>query len=118
MSHAVILPLPPSANGMFKNVRHGRAKTKTYRQWIFNAGWDLKVSAKWRVPGAVMVFVAVPLNMPGDVDNRAKAILDLLVTHQRIDDDRHVQSVSVTRSPDVAAKTCRVVVESAAKAAA
>lgn len=103
------IPLPPSVNGMYRNVpRAGREKTKRYRQWLNTAGWELKLAGLWAVHGPVSITIHVPKSMPGDVDNRAKGILDLLVAHRRIDDDRHVQSVTVMRADTVPPRKCRV----------
>lgn len=107
--YSVTLPLPPSLNGMFRNVTgKGRVKTKHYRQWADAAGWDLKLSGVWAVRGPVHVIIYVPEKMPGDVDNRAKAVLDLLVTHRRIEDDKNVQTVTVMRADTVEPRKCRV----------
>jgi Holliday junction resolvase RusA-like endonuclease len=112
--YTVTLPLPPSVNGLYANVRgKGRVPTKRYRMWKNLAGWDLKFSGLWAVRGPVKITIAVPTKAPADVDNYAKALLDILVTHQRIDDDKHVQSVSISRCGTVAPRKCRVMVRPA-----
>lgn len=109
--YTVTLPLPPSANHLFANAfEGGRRKTKRYAQWIIAAGWELKFSGLWAVRGPVKITITVPQKMLGDVDNRIKAAVDLLVAHRRIDDDKHVQSVSISRCGTVAPRKCRVMV--------
>lgn len=93
------LPLPPSVNAMFINVAgRGRAKSALYKQWIEKAGWELKSQRPKKIKGRYDFTALVPENMPGDIDNRLKSLLDLLVTHQIIPDDRHARSVCISRS--------------------
>lgn len=96
------LPIPPSINCCFVNVltgrggsRASRARSKKYRAWASAAGWHLKIARPKKVAGAteIEILVARP-NKNSDVDNRIKPVLDLLVTHGVIDDDRHVESTS------------------------
>jgi Holliday junction resolvase RusA-like endonuclease len=49
------------------------------------------------VPGSVEIAIFLPEKMPGDIDNRAKAVLDLLVKHKLIDDDRNVRRLVLER---------------------
>jgi len=45
----------------------------------------------------VQIDISVNEEMKGDIDNRIKAPLDLLVKHQIIEDDRFVRKVSIAR---------------------
>lgn len=116
------LPLPPSTNGLFVNGWVGkkgakklrRIPSKPYKAWREVAGWALKSQDHWHIGGAVNVAIYLPAKMQGDVDNRIKAVLDLLVKYDRIDDDRNVRSLSVARSEKVALEECQVYVEAAA----
>lgn len=99
----VRLPLPPSVNAMYTNVPgKGRRKTTRYKEWIETAGWQLKLQRPAKIFGKYDFSVLVPDAMVGDIDNRQKALLDLLVTHKVIPDDRHARSVSICRTPEVA----------------
>jgi len=116
---AVTLPLPPSMNNLFGNQPRflrgiknggGRYKMPAYKAWLTEAGFMLKIEPKWRVPGHIRLSLFLPAKMRGDASNRIKVVEDLLVKHGRIDDDRNVVELRVTKTwADPA--TCRVVVE-------
>lgn len=100
MTFSAILPLPPSANRLFANVPgRGRVKTKAYKLWKRNAILSLfaQVRADRRVGGPVALSFCVPSGMRGDLDNRIKSTIDALVASNRIDDDKHVQSIFILR---------------------
>lgn len=95
------LPIPPSANRLHVRVGRGkRARSPVYQTWLNNAGWRLSgglAGTKSKVKGPYTLDIAVPKKLRGDVDNRAKPVADLLVSHGVTPDDRHMQSVSVRR---------------------
>ena len=99
MTFTVRLPVPPSTNALFVtfNNRHGieRAKTKEYKAWITAAGWALNVQRPKPMKGHVRLDISVPLNRRRDLDNHLKAILDLLVGHSLIEDDRKVDDLRI-----------------------
>lgn len=108
------LPWPPSLNNMFLNVRgKGRIKSENYRKWETEAGWMIRAQRprKFTVPVAVTVELCPPNNRAFDLDNKNKALLDLLVKHQVIIDDKHqwVRSVMIRIVPQGA--PCTVMVE-------
>lgn len=77
------LRLPPSVtvNSMYRSIGRGHViKSKRYRLWIEEAGKALQAQRPEPVPGKVEVGIAVP-RAAGDIDNRAKPILDLLEAH-------------------------------------
>jgi hypothetical protein len=87
--------MPPSVNDMFKNRPGGRAPTQAYKDWKGHAGWVLQSQRPHRVAGPTIIVANVERNRyRGDIDNREKAILDLLVTHNVIDDDSLCEGVS------------------------
>jgi hypothetical protein len=110
LGFTVELPLPPSANALFKSVGRIRAKSGVYRQWIVVAGHELAPLAARRVSGWYDLSVCVPLEMRGDNHNRFKAIGDLLVAHGLVDDDRFEFSTFMTRSAVVPPGRCVVTV--------
>lgn len=106
------LPLCPPVNNLFFNLPGrrtaagkwapgGRARSQRYRTWAQAAGWDVEQAAAPRLAGAVTVEIAVPARMPGDLDGRSKAAIDLLVTHGLIEDDRLVHELLMRRDPAV-----------------
>lgn len=95
------LPPPPSVNRAFRNVPgKGRVKTRDYRNWRRNAVLSIfaQVRADQRIGGNVAVTVSLPTTMQGDIDNRLKGILDALVASRRIDDDKHVTTITVRKN--------------------
>jgi Holliday junction resolvase RusA-like endonuclease len=95
----VRLPVPPSTNELFVTFRQRggieRAKTKTYKAWIEAAGWALNVQRPQPIKGHVSLDISVPLNRRRDLDNHLKALLDLLVGHSLIEDDRKVDDLRI-----------------------
>lgn len=114
LEQRIALPMPPSLNNMFLNVRNkGRVKTENYRKWTTAAGWLLKSQhpRKFDVP----VSIIIELNFSAkasrsDLDNRSKALIDLLVEHAVIPDDsiQWVKKVSLEAVTEGA--PCTVVV--------
>lgn len=109
------LPIPPSVNGMFKNLMPrggkpgGRAKTRDYKNWIDEASVELRQQNCERVSGHVLIVLSVERDsLECDIDNRIKALLDLLVqpgpdrrsrVFGVIDDDKYVTGVAVSWAP-------------------
>lgn len=98
MSNATIftIPFPPSVNHMFFNVPgKGRVKSNAYRVWRSAAGWDIKAAKPEKFNGPVEVLITLERKtMRGDIDNRIKAILDVLVDMDVLVDDKQVEKVS------------------------
>lgn len=93
----VTIPAPPSTNGLFANPRSKgrRFKTAGYKDWIAEAGRKLKDQRPAPVPGRVILVVNIERQSAlSDIDNRAKALLDLLVAHRVISDDRFVTAIA------------------------
>ena len=111
------LPLPPSTNALFRNVRGiGRVKAVGYKRWLVAAG---AYGIVQKPPGGFPHFardfevvILIPAKTRGDVDNRAKAAIDLCTAWQIISDDRHAQAVTIRRVLDMPADECRVTVRS------
>lgn len=111
------LPLPPSTNALYRNVRGiGRVKAVGYKRWLVAAG---AYGIVQKPPGGFPHFardfeiiVLIPAKTRGDCDNRAKAAIDLCTAWQIISDDRHAQAVTIRRVLDMPADECRVTVRS------
>lgn len=95
------LPTPPSVNKLFRNVRGvGRVKSRAYKDWIGHAGWVLRSQRPGRISGRVVIVLSVEQAGPmSDIDNRVKALFDLLVAHSVIDDDRFVVGFCIAWAP-------------------
>jgi len=77
------IPMPPSVNNSYANVAGvGRVKGKELKAWLTKAGWEVKAQMR-PIPNGKYLFtkpVAVDIQLKpsrGDIDNRAKAVLDL-----------------------------------------
>ena len=104
---SITLPFPPSVNGLYANVAgKGRVKSKRYLTWCVCAGTEIM---RWRAgqnrrgqktavkgPVAIEIVLQKKDNRKRDLDNHAKALLDHLVEHQIIDDDRNVVDLRLT----------------------
>lgn len=84
------LPCPPSANNLFFNRRGGKGRSRSpeYLNWLELAGWHLKQHRQSPINGPVCVSIVVQENVRRDLDGYPKAVLDLLVAHRLIPDDR------------------------------
>lgn len=126
MSFSVELPMPPTINNAFIKARHPgkknrqRIKSPEYRAWTKEAVAELarQVPAALRIGGKVVIYIALPEKMAGDVDNRIKPVLDALVASGRIDDDANVVSVTASKTHDKPTALVRVARYVAAGAAA
>lgn len=111
---SVALPMPPSVNACWFNVKGiGRAKTKEYTAWI-------------RAAQYLVLFKVAPIGTPveirlyltfskaarhcSDISNRIKPAEDLLVSSKVLEDDRAqiVRKVSVELDDSGVENTCRV----------
>lgn len=91
------LPYPPSTNNLFENAKKGRVKTDHYQAWRTTAGKLIQMQGRKRVLGQVALSVDLvkPDRRKRDLSNTLKAVEDLLVEMQVIDDDSLVQALSV-----------------------
>ena len=95
------LPIAPGLNNATRNIPGmGRAKTAVYKQWLKQADahyvqQNLGRAQKVMVPYAVsMTF---PEHLHGDLDGRAKLILDWMVSRNLTIDDRHCYKLTLER---------------------
>lgn len=89
------MPVPPSLNNIFTNVRgKGRVRTARYRTWARAAGNEVMAQTKRNFPGPVLVDITCKRPRSNcDVDNYIKGCLDLLVDMAVLSDDKNVQEV-------------------------
>ncbi|MDE2096379.1 MAG: RusA family crossover junction endodeoxyribonuclease [Patescibacteria group bacterium] len=112
MAVSFTIPIPPSVNGLWANVGRRRIKTKRYKAWLTEAGWAIvtqRVRPIAATSGCSVVVEIGPRDPRADIDNRIKAVLDLLVRQGIIPDDRHVNSA--TARWDNTLTGCRVILE-------
>lgn len=96
------LPLAPPVNNLFATVRGGkRVRSAKYDIWRKQAGLEMLTQRRRAVLGPFRVEIAVPYLMAGDIDNRIKPVLDLLVEHGLTADDSKAMRVAVSRSAEV-----------------
>jgi Holliday junction resolvase RusA-like endonuclease len=98
----ITLPTPPSVNNLYSNRKAGgRHKTRAYRQWCDDAGWEVKSQKPISVLGKYKFFLTLPkLPARADLDNRCKAALDLMVSLRLVQDDSSAYCVGVTVAID------------------
>lgn len=103
------LPLPPSVNALYRNLPHrGRVKTSAYKSWQAEAALAYKPTGGF--PDAVGVQIILPHDRRSDCDNRVKPLLDFLVIHGVIRDDRYVDELRVYKRAEQEKHTCAVTV--------
>ena len=73
-----------------------------YVSWLKAAGCVAQRPARITGPVRISIAAGRPDRRRRDVDNLSKAALDLLVSHQVIEDDGVVVSLSSISDPDVA----------------
>jgi len=83
------LPVPPAANNLFfNNSASGRTRSARYRAWRSTAGWLVRLQNPRRVRGPVAITITVEEGASrADLDNLAKAPIDLLCELQLIEGD-------------------------------
>ena len=96
-------------NNSFRNVENRRARSVQYIRWIDEAGWIVNTQrAKPLPPGKWGVLIYVPDDMCGDIDNRVKPILDLMVKLGLASDDRNVSMLTIMRLSAIESGFCFV----------
>jgi Holliday junction resolvase RusA-like endonuclease len=101
------VPVPPSTNNLFNTAGHRRVRTAQYNAWIEQAGLVLNRQKPGRVEGSFVVSVALPAAIRGDIDNRYKALGDLMVTHGITEDDAKLRKLIIERCEDATdARVC------------
>ncbi len=108
-----VLSVPTSTNRLF--IGKGKRKTADYTDWIATAGGEIlaqrpKMPIKALPSGPYAVTVEIPETDPGDIDNRMKAVLDLLVRMQITPDDRWLWVQGSRRSRTIPSGQIRVVI--------
>lgn len=98
----IALPVPPSANVLWRNVRGRMVKSRAYRAYsaAAKARWVAAGGAHFPKPQSVMVKLWwYRARKSGDLDNRIKAALDVL-SGIAYTDDSQVVAVYAWRADD------------------
>ena len=96
------LPIaPPTNNAFFNRKKGGRAKSAKYRAWLKNADahyMEQKTQHNLTpIRGPYTCGMIFPRTLRGDLDGRAKLILDWLVSRELTSDDRFLTSLHLVR---------------------
>lgn len=90
---------PLSTNELYAGRRY---KTKAYKNWIRDNGWEINLQPKPRERfRRCVVTVDLPFDYGADIDNALKSTLDLLQTMHIIANDKHVEEITVRRKRGV-----------------
>lgn len=109
-SSTILLPIPPTANHIWRRSGRNIHLAPTYVTWRRTAGMMLLAAKFPKFRGAYELALDLPRKMRGDVGNREKAASDLLVLQGIVEDDRFCQRITISRADDVPAKQCRITV--------
>ena len=100
------IPIPPSANDMYKMTinrggkgKYRRVRTKEYEGWRSRAAWVVasQVFDHLRRKTPYAIRIRVHLNRRGDISNRIKCFEDMLQYAGIIHDDRYCDSLTIER---------------------
>jgi crossover junction endodeoxyribonuclease RusA len=89
MTDALQIPWPPSTNSLWR-ARAGRnILSQRYREWRKTAGLEIMAQRpkKHSGPVSIAIELSAPDRRSFDIDNRSKALLDLLVMCRVIEAD-------------------------------
>jgi Holliday junction resolvase RusA-like endonuclease len=96
----VVLPLPPSANRIWRVGENGQVhRASAYRGWLKTVGWECLIAkATGRVPGFYALRVTVP-EMRKDPDNILKPTGDALQKAGVVANDRWMRRLVLQVEP-------------------
>ena len=97
-SYNIVLPKPPSVNGLYAtNWKTGRRfKSKKYSAWLVEAEVALHTQKRQEFKGKVVIKISVGKQdkRREDISNRIKCLEDFLVNQGLISDDSKVQCIT------------------------
>ena len=92
----ITLPLPPSANRIWRNFRGRMVKSAEYRDWRDEAADSIAHQMGGQPP--LMWFTAAMIMPPTrrDLDNSIKPALDALQAGGAVEDDKHLRALVIS----------------------
>ena len=108
------IPVPPSVNRLYANVRgKGRVKSNLYRTWLRAAQNEMLAQQCRPFDAPAIITLNIPEHTRGDLSNRFKAAEDLLVRCGVLPDDgkQYVRGVRADWSPK--GQPCTLILEEA-----
>lgn len=104
------LPYPPSVWDLYEGWGKSRSLSREYRKWRDDAGYFIKAPAKQiTVPFSIAIALKRQ-NTRQDIDNRSKAVLDVLEHYGVIKNDNLCERLSMHWDADLPAE-CVVIVQ-------
>ena len=108
-SSSVVLPLPISANRIWRRFGKRIVINPKYAQWQREAGKLVMAARMGRFDGRYNLLIELPEKTRCDADNYIKALSDILQHTNVVSNDKHLRNLTVSRG-DVPAKSCRITV--------
>jgi crossover junction endodeoxyribonuclease RusA len=93
----IFLPYPPSANRLWRSGRGRVYRSAEYNSWLKEAGFSILAQNPPKIAGHYKIFIeaARPDKRRRDLDNIAKASMDVLVSLGVIQDDSFAQEIGI-----------------------
>ncbi len=108
------IPAPPSVNRIWrKGLAQNIYKNALYQDWLGHAGWVLRSQNPGSIAGRVVILISIEHIKTADIDNRIKALFDLLVLEKVIENDNLVVGFAAAWAP-AANKMARLLIMPAA----
>lgn len=116
MAVIILLPMPPSANSIWRGSGRHVYRSKSYMSWITEAGYLLNAMRIKMLPPPYVIEYAFGRKdkRKSDVDNRAKPLGDLLQRHAIISNDCEIKDLRLLWSDEVASGMVRISIKSEA----
>ena len=109
------LPYPPSVNALYRSMNGRNVLSKTAREYYSNRNiWSVKAQHTGkRITDRIAVLIEFhpSSNRKIDIDNRGKAVLDMLMKAGVIEDDSQVDLLTISRQEVVKGGRCIVTIE-------
>jgi Holliday junction resolvase RusA-like endonuclease len=108
------LPMPPSINALWRAGKGRVRRSLPYTQWIKRADAHCMAGRTFHrhhaIAGPFKATILFRQGARGDLDNRAKAVLDWAQSRELVTDDKNCQTLILEWvSPDFAPDGCRLI---------